>query len=68
MRATVLSLRSQMDAIGQTAGGPGLGIIGATSSLRTVMLLVATLLTPTLGAYGRAAQQARLQEAEAASD
>lgn len=68
VRATVLSLGSQIDAIGQVAGGPGLGIIGATSSLRTVMLLVATLLTPTLGAYGRAAQQARLQEADAASD
>ncbi len=64
VRATVLSLRSQMDAIGQTAGGPGLGIIGNTSSLRTVMLLVAGLLSPTLVVYGKATAQAEADEAE----
>ncbi len=66
VRATVLSMHGQADAIGQTAGGPGLGIVGTISSLRVVMLLVAGLLSPTIGVYRRAATQARAEEAKTA--
>jgi len=62
VRATVLSMHGQMDAIGQTMGGPGLGVIGTVGSLRIVMILVAALLVPTVGVYGKAAAQAAAQE------
>lgn len=64
VRATVLSMHGQMDAIGQTAGGPGLGVIGTASSLRVVMIFVAGLLAPTLGVYSKAFSQAAVAEAE----
>lgn len=66
VRATVLSMHGQMDAIGQTAGGPGLGLIGTATSLRVVMILVAGLLVPTAAVYGKALSQAMATEAEAA--
>lgn len=65
VRATVLSMHGQMDAIGQTAGGPGLGIVGTITSLRVVMAMVAGLLAPTVGVYAKALAQAKLVESEA---
>lgn len=65
VRATVLSMHGPMDAIGQTAGGPGLGLIGTATSLRVVMVLVAVLLAPTVGVYSKAAAQAVRAESHA---
>lgn len=65
VRATVLSMHGQMDAIGQTAGGPALGLIGTATSLRVVMVLVAGLLAPTAGVYSKASAQAALAESKA---
>lgn len=65
VRATVLSMHGQMDAIGQTAGGPVLGLIGTATSLRVVMVLVAGLLTPTAALYSKAFVQAELIESQA---
>jgi DHA3 family tetracycline resistance protein-like MFS transporter len=47
VRATVLSMSGQMDAIGQLAGGPPLGAIG-TYSLRAAFVASSALLTPAL--------------------
>jgi DHA3 family tetracycline resistance protein-like MFS transporter len=47
VRATVLSLGGQSDALGQLAGGPLLGAVG-NRSLRAVFLVSATLLAPNL--------------------
>jgi len=53
-RATVLSMMSQSDALGQTAGGPFVGWIGSRWSVRASLVAAAVLLTPILGAFGRA--------------
>lgn len=45
-RATVLSMFSQSDALGQTFGGPGVGWIGFRWSLRASLLTAAALLLP----------------------
>ncbi|MCU0492909.1 MAG: MFS transporter [Chloroflexaceae bacterium] len=47
VRATVLSLGGQSDALGQLAGGPPLGAVGNVS-LRAAFLVSATLLMPNL--------------------
>lgn len=47
VRATVLSFRGQVNAFGQIAGGPGLGVIG-NRSLRAALGTVGVLLTPIL--------------------
>lgn len=54
VRATVLSMNSQADALGQMAGGPLLGwLAAATASTRPAMLAVALILTPSLYLYLR---------------
>lgn len=52
-RATVLSMVSQSDALGQTAGGPAVGWIGNRFSIRASLLTAAILLLPILGVFGR---------------
>lgn len=48
VRATVFSVVSQGDALGQVLGGPGIGAIGTWVSLRAAMLASAVLLVPGL--------------------
>ncbi|MDO7905369.1 MFS transporter [Paenibacillus sp. JX-17] len=52
-RATVLSMLSQSDALGQTAGGAAIGWIGSRFSLRASLVAAAMLLTPVLAVYSR---------------
>ena len=52
VRATVLSMQSQVDAIGQIAGGPPLGAIGQRS-LRLSLIASAIALSPALGLLAR---------------
>ncbi len=52
-RATVLSLNGQADAVGQTVGGPVIGLIG-NASLRAALLTGAALLGPAMVLYARA--------------
>lgn len=52
VRATVLSISSQSDALGQLSGGPVLGVIGTVRSLRAAMVAAGMVLLPTLGLYG----------------
>jgi DHA3 family tetracycline resistance protein-like MFS transporter len=51
VRATVLSISSQSDALGQFIGGPILGTIGTLRSLRAAMVAAGLMLSPTLGLY-----------------
>ncbi len=55
IRATVLSLNGQADAIGQIAGGPMVGFLG-NKSLRLALFSGALILTATLPMYARASQ------------
>ncbi|MCC6616229.1 MAG: MFS transporter [Anaerolineae bacterium] len=52
VRATVLSMQSQVDAIGQIAGGPPLGAIGQRS-LRLSLIASAIALSPALALLAR---------------
>jgi MFS family permease len=54
VRATVISITGQSDAIGQVAGGPGLGGIATVFGLRAGLLSGGVLLAPALWLYGRA--------------
>ena len=70
VRATVLSMSSQTNAIGQIAGGPGVGALGK-ASLRAAITASGLLLSPALPLYARALRHSRaeataLQEAAAA--
>jgi uncharacterized membrane protein YhaH (DUF805 family) len=54
VRATVISMTGQADAIGQTAGGPALGAIGNAWGIGAAMFSGAALLLPALGLFARA--------------
>jgi DHA3 family tetracycline resistance protein-like MFS transporter len=58
VRATVLSMTSQLDALGQAAGGPLVGLVGNLFSVRTAILSAASILFPTVLLYGRAKKHA----------
>jgi MFS transporter, DHA3 family, tetracycline resistance protein len=53
VRATVISMDSQADALGQIAGGPLLGWIAGGFGTRVAMVVVSLLLTPALYLYAR---------------
>ena len=58
-RATVLSLASQADALGQIVGGPMIGGIGMLVNLHVALIVNGLLLLPTLRLYGRAMQHSQ---------
>jgi DHA3 family tetracycline resistance protein-like MFS transporter len=53
VRATVISMSNQSDALGQLAVGPVIGAIGAAFGLRTALVIAGVLLTPALYLYAR---------------
>jgi DHA3 family tetracycline resistance protein-like MFS transporter len=53
VRATVLSMHGQVDAIGQIAGGPLFGLIATVASTRTAMVAAGLVLAPALLLYLR---------------
>jgi len=53
VRATVLSMISQVDAVGQMAGGPVVGLIGNLHSIRAALTGSAALLAPVAPLLGR---------------
>ena len=59
VRATVISMRGQVDAFGQIVGGPPVGYIGTTFSIQTALLASCALLSPVLFLYAYAARKAR---------
>jgi len=56
VRATVLSMSSQMNAVGQIAGGPAIGVVGNSFSVRAALLISAVILSPVLPLLSRARQ------------
>jgi MFS transporter, DHA3 family, tetracycline resistance protein len=69
VRATVNSIASQSDAIGEVAGGPAIGVVGTFGSLRAALVATGLLLTPTIALFARAlrhgGREPELEEAEA---
>jgi MFS family permease len=69
VRATVNSIASQSDAIGEVAGGPAIGVVGTFGSLRAALVATGLLLTPTIALFVRAlrhgGREPELEEAEA---
>lgn len=53
VRATVLSMESQMNAVGQVVGGPVLGWVGSTYSIRAALVASAGVLAPVVALYAR---------------
>jgi len=65
VRATVLSISGQANAIGQAGGGPVLGVVGNVWGIRAALAAGAAVIAPALGLYGRAiAHQGREPELE----
>lgn len=69
VRATVLSMTSQVDALGQIAVGPGIGAVGSGYGVRAALGVATALMVPTLPLYLRAGRQeaARNGDAEQAA-
>lgn len=58
VRATMFSVTSQVDAIGQIVGGPGVGAIG-NISVRAALVTSALILSPVLPLYALAIRRSR---------
>ena len=54
VRATVLSITNQADAVGQWTGGPAIGLIGNVFSIRAALVAGGLCMAPALALYGRA--------------
>ncbi|PYN96113.1 MAG: hypothetical protein DMD91_22615, partial [Candidatus Rokuibacteriota bacterium] len=53
VRATVLSMLGQAEALGEVGGGPLLGLVGTLRTARTALLGAAIVLLPAFPLYGR---------------
>jgi DHA3 family tetracycline resistance protein-like MFS transporter len=56
IRATIISMFGQVDALSQIAGGPGVGLIGSLVSLRAALLATCALLFPNVFFFAHAVQ------------
>ncbi|MGW8249739.1 MAG: MFS transporter [Anaerolineales bacterium] len=54
VRATVISMSGQVDAIGQVASGPLVGLVGSLVSVQAAISLTGVILSPVLLLIGRA--------------
>lgn len=61
IRATVLSITAQADAIGQIAGGPGIGFIGRQFGVRAALAMGGLILSPVLLLYPRSIRQSHAE-------
>jgi DHA3 family tetracycline resistance protein-like MFS transporter len=59
VRATVLSMTGQVDAVGQMAGRPIVGAIGTLFSLRGALFSSAIILSPVVPLYGRTKERSQ---------
>jgi DHA3 family tetracycline resistance protein-like MFS transporter len=62
VRATVISMSSQADALGQMVGGPILGAIAMGASLRAALVVAGLALLPSLLLYARTIRQDAAQQ------
>ncbi|MBZ0287006.1 MAG: MFS transporter, partial [Anaerolineae bacterium] len=53
VRATVISMRSQVDAFGQIGGGPPVGFVGERLGIRAALVASGLILSPVLPLYLR---------------
>lgn len=51
VRATILSVKGQIDSLGQIGGGPIIGIIGNVFSIKIAIFVCAIILSPILYFY-----------------
>jgi DHA3 family tetracycline resistance protein-like MFS transporter len=69
VRATVNSIASQSDAVGEVGGGLAIGAIGTLATLRAALVATGLLLTPAIALYARAlrhgGREPELEEVEA---
>jgi hypothetical protein len=65
VRATVLSMLGQAEALGEVCGGPLLGLVGTLYTMRTALVGAAVVLLPALPLYGHALRQCTEQAPEA---
>jgi DHA3 family tetracycline resistance protein-like MFS transporter len=63
VRATMFSVQSLTDAVGQTVGGPIVGVVG-NSSIRAALSLSALILAPVIPLYNLALKRQRVPQAE----
>ena len=68
VRATVISMSSQTNSIGQISGGPVLGVISSLTSLRAALVASGVVMTPALALYTRAFGQGVEAVAEQAEE
>jgi DHA3 family tetracycline resistance protein-like MFS transporter len=66
-RATVLSMNSQANAIGQVAGGPPLGALATRTSIPVALVVAAVVLAPTVLAFLRVRRTAGATSSVSAS-
>jgi MFS transporter, DHA3 family, tetracycline resistance protein len=59
VRATVLSIASQADAVGQWTGGPAIGAVGNAFGIRAALVAGASLLSPAVVLYSRALRRGK---------
>jgi MFS transporter, DHA3 family, tetracycline resistance protein len=52
IRATVLSMNGQVNAVGQIVGGPPLGALASRTSVGTALVVSAAVLAPAVAVYG----------------
>jgi DHA3 family tetracycline resistance protein-like MFS transporter len=64
VRATVLSMGGQVDAVGQLSGGPLIGLIAELASLRAAMVAVGLTLVPALPLLARARGQSAADDGD----
>lgn len=62
VRATVLSMHAQTNAIGQMVGGPGIGYIGRAFGVRTALALGGVILSPVLPLFARTLRQGKIAQ------
>jgi MFS family permease len=60
VRATVLSLDGQANAVGQVLGGPPLGLLAGRTSVRLALVVSAGLLAPTIAVFAAIKNRDRL--------
>lgn len=65
LRATVISMNGQANAVGQVAGGPVLGWVGNVVSVRAALLCSAVVLSPVVALYRRTIPQDHTREFQA---
>jgi MFS transporter, DHA3 family, tetracycline resistance protein len=61
VRATVISMRGQVDAFGQIAGGPPVGYIGTVFSIRAALVASSIILSPVVLLFTYASRKTKRQ-------